>query len=259
MRHIILVIALGLASHFNFVHAQENTDSETDVFSDDAAFADDAFDDDFGDFDDLDEEDLAPLVHDPLESFNRKVFWFNDKLYFYAIKPVAKAYRVVPEPARKSVSNFFSNLTSPLRMGNALLQGKFNDAGVELGRFMYNTSLGLGGLFDPADSLIGLRKKDEDFGQTLGHYGVEPGAYIVLPFWGPSNVRDSMGLVVDTFTDPVGLIWEDSDYWAAQAVRLTNTVSLDKDTYEAIKRDAFDPYLFLRDAYMKNRQIKVEQ
>ena len=240
-------------------HAQEST-TEPDPFSDEAAFADDAFDDD--DFEDFDDEELdldeTSNVHDPLENFNRKVFWFNDKLYFYALKPVAKAYRVVPEPARTSVSNFFSNLTTPIRLTNALLQGKFQDAGSEFARFMYNTTIGIGGLFDPADKIMGLRKKSEDFGQTLGHYGVDPGIYIVLPFFGPSNARDSVGLVVDTLGDPVNNIWEHRDYWGAKSVDYVNPISLDKNTYEAIKRDAFDPYLFIRDAYMHNRQRKVD-
>ena len=238
------------------VYAQSGVDDA--AFSDDA-FADDAFSDNEFEDDELELEEEPPPIKDPYESFNRKMFWFNDKLYFYAIKPVAKVYRVVPEPARTSVSNFFSNLTTPLRLGNALLQGKFRDAGTEFARFMYNTTLGIGGLFDPADSIMGLRKKEEDFGQTLGHYGVGQGVYIVLPFFGPSSTRDSIGLVVDTLTDPTELIWAGDEYWAAKTVNLVNTVSLDKDTYEAIKRDAFDPYLFLRDAYAKNRQRKVEQ
>lgn len=239
-------------------HAQDAASNGEDVYSDDAVYADDAFEDsDIADGNNT--VDQAATINDPLEGFNRAVFWFNDKLYFYALKPVAKAYRVVPEPARTCVGNFFNNLTTPIRLGNALLQGKFHDGASELTRFIFNTTIGLGGLFDPADKLAGVRKKDEDFGQTLSHYGVGDGFYIVLPFFGPSSARDSVGLVVDTLADPTHRIWEDETYWGVRTLDVINTVSLDKDTYELIKRDAFDPYLFIRDAYYTNRQRKIAQ
>jgi len=262
MRLALLLIFLCLASPLNFVHAQQDSSSAADVYSDDAAFADDDFDDDFYEDEDEDLENSTNLsIHDPFEKVNRGIFWFNDKLYFYALKPVAKAYRVVPEPARKSVSNFFSNLTTPIRMTNALLQGKFHDAASELTRFIFNTTIGLGGLFDPADKLAGVRKKEEDFGQTLGHYGAQPGPYIVLPFFGPSTVRDSLGLAVDALADPINNIGGDDyeDYLVFTAADTINAISLDKNTYETIKRDAFDPYLFIRDAYLHNRQRKIDQ
>jgi len=238
------------------VLAENNTivDEDLSAFSDEA-LEDDEFDDDFDD--DFDDEPTL-VVHDPLETLNRGFFWFNDKLYFYALKPVAKAYRYVPENARVSVSNFFSNLTTPIRFLNALFQGKINDAGNEMGRFFINTTVGIGGLFDPARKVVGLRKKEEDFGQTLGVLGIEPGPYLVIPFVGPLNARDGVGYVVDSFTDPTGTIWHGREYWAAKAVSTVNTVSLDKDTYEAITEDALDPYLFVRDAYMQNRAGKVK-
>lgn len=109
------------------------------------------------------------LISDPLELFNRGVFWVNDKLYFYALKPVAKGYRlVIPRTARVSVGNFFSNLAAPIRVGNALLQLKFRDFGTEVYRFVINTTFGIAGLFDPAESVAGVRPVNEDFGQTLG-------------------------------------------------------------------------------------------
>ncbi len=239
------------------VLAEKNSANDQKLITnEDDAFGDD-FDDDFGDdFDDFDDEPEL-IVYDPFETFNRGVFWFNDKLYFYALKPVAKVFRNVPEPVRASTSNFFSNLTTPIRFVNALLQGKINDAGNEMGRFFINTTVGIGGLFDPAHKYVKLKKKEEDFGQTLGVLGISPGPYLVIPFVGPLNARDGVGYIVDTITDPVGIVWKGQDYYSAWVTEVINDVSLDKDTYEAITGDALDPYLFVRDAYMQNRKGKV--
>ena len=221
----------------------------------------------FVDPDDLEDEDLPWLddedeeldVWDPLETINRGTFWFNDKLYFYLLKPVAKGYRwIMPEPLMLGIGNFFSNLASPIRIINAGLQGKFADAGNELTRFGVNTTIGIGGLFDTAKDHFNLKKKDEDTGQTLGHYGIGPGPYLVLPFFGPSSFRDGIGLLADSRMDLTFYLWEDRDYWAAIVLKAVNTVALDKDTYEGIKRDALDPYLFIRDAWTQYRQNKVE-
>ena len=207
----------------------------------------------------LDDEDEALDAYDPLETINRGTFWFNDKLYFYLLKPVARGYRwIMPEPLQLGVGNFFSNLASPMRIINAGLQGKFADAGNELTRFAVNTTLGIGGLFDTAKDHFNLKKKEEDTGQTLGFYGIGPGPYLVLPFFGPSSFRDGIGLLADSRMDLTYYLWEDLDYWTAIVLKTVNTVALDKDTYEGIKRDALDPYLFVRDAYLQFRQNKVE-
>ena len=221
----------------------------------------------FVDPDDLEDEDLPWLddedeelnVYDPLEKINRVTFWFNDKLYFYLLKPVAKGYRwIMPDPLMLGVNNFFSNLASPIRIINAGLQGKFADAGNELTRFGVNTTIGIGGLFDTAKDHFNLKKKEEDTGQTLGFYGIGPGPYLVLPFFGPSSFRDGIGLLADSRMDLVYYLWEDWDYWAAIVLENVNKVALDKDTYEGIKKDALDPYLFIRDAWTQYRQNKVE-
>jgi len=206
-----------------------------------------------------DEDDVVLDVYDPLEPINRGIFWFNDKLYFYLLKPVAKGYRwVMPEPLMLGVGNFFSNLASPMRIINAGLQGKFADAGNELTRFGVNTTIGIGGFFDTAKDHFNLKKKEEDTGQTLGYYGIGPGPYLVLPFFGPSSFRDGIGLLADSRLDLVYYLWEDLDYWAAIALETVNIVALDKDTYEGIKKDALDPYLFVRDAWTQYRQNLVE-
>lgn len=211
----------------------------------------------------MDDDDTAIEVYDPLEKINRGIFWFNDKMYFYVMKPVARGFRYVPEPWRVSLKNFFNNLRSPVIIINATLQGKFADAGYELTRFATNTTLGIGGLFDPSKEHFGIRPRDEDTGQTLGHYGVGPGPYLVLPFFGPSNLRDGIGLFADSRMDLTYYIWgkgkHNYDYVGAIVVDKINRLSLDKDTYEGIKRDSLDPYLFVRDAYAQYRQNLIDK
>jgi phospholipid-binding lipoprotein MlaA len=210
----------------------------------------------------MDDDDMVLDVYDPLEKVNRGIFWFNDKMYFYVLKPLARGFRYVPEPWRVSLKNFFNNLRAPVTIINATLQGKFADAGNELTRFATNTTLGIGGLFDPSKEHFGIKPKEEDTGQTLGHYGVGPGPYLVLPFLGPSNLRDGISLFADTRMDLAYYIWgkdkNNYDYLGIVALKVINKLSLDKDTYEGIKQDALDPYLFVRDAYAQYRQNQIE-
>lgn len=216
---------------------------------------------DAGDFYDDAYEDDGEIIADPLEPLNRAIFVFNDKLYFYVLKPTARAYRVLPQGVRVSVSNFFSNLAAPIRMVNALFQFKLLDAGGELLRFGVNTTVGLGGLFDPAQKYLGLREKDEDFGQTLGNYGIGQGFYLVLPGLGSSSARDGIGRLVDGYYfDPVVIVPDEtSEVVALKALDMVNFISLDKDTYEIIKRESLDPYTFIKNAYAQSRAGKVEQ
>ncbi|HKJ05157.1 MAG TPA: VacJ family lipoprotein [Geopsychrobacteraceae bacterium] len=232
----------------------EKSSVETDDF-------DAAFDDDFNDFDDPPGGKARPLISDPLEGWNRGVFWVNDKFYFYLVKPVARGYRVVPRPVRRSIDNFFSNLATPVRAVNALLQFKIKDTGTELGRLLVNTTVGLAGLFDPAKSQLGWEKKQEDFGQTLGYYGVGSGWYLVLPIFGPSSARDGLGIIGDYFViDPLNYVdlkrWE---YFGIKSFDYVNSLSLDPDSYEGIKRDSLDPYLFIRAAYAQHRLAKINK
>jgi phospholipid-binding lipoprotein MlaA len=210
----------------------------------------------------MDDDDTVLDVYDPLEKVNRGIFWFNDKMYFYVVKPLARGFRYVPEPWRVSLKNFFNNLRAPVTIINATLQGKFADAGNELTRFATNTTLGIGGLFDPSKEHFGIKPKDEDTGQTLGYYGVGPGPYLVLPFLGPSNLRDGIGLLADKRMDLAYYIWgkdkNNYDYLGIVALKVINNLSLDKDTYEGIKKDALDPYLFVRDAYAQYRQNQID-
>lgn len=197
-------------------------------------------------------------IADPLEPVNRGMFWVNDKLYVYLLKPVAKGLRVIPEPARVSTSNFFSNLGTPARAANNLLQLKFTNTAGELARFLVNSTFGLAGLFDPATKW-GLEKKDEDLGQTFGHYGIGQGFYLVLPVLGPTSLRDGVGRIGDHFVDPLPPALKTEELAGLRVLDAENAISLDKDTYEGIRENELDPYLFVRDAYTQMRAGKVRK
>ncbi len=205
-------------------------------------------------------EEAKAEIADPLEPFNRAMYHFNDKLYFWVLKPVAQGYqKVVPEKARVSVSNFFSNLAFPIRFVNCLLQADFSGASKEAGRFAVNTIWGIGGLLDPASSEdIALSKQDEDTGQTLGLYGVGQGFFINWPVLGPSSPRDTVGMVGDFFLHPFTYI--PSNWEAIAGVRAyerVNDTSLSIGDYESLKEAAIDPYVAIRDAYVQSRLKKV--
>jgi len=257
MRSISRIILLLLIFHAGATHT-----SWAGPPVDDAAVQSDSAQAEV-DWTELDEDDQELEVWDPIEPFNRGMFWFNDKLYFYLLKPVAKGYRfVTPEPVRESVGNFFHNLAAPVRVLNSLLQGKGTVAAAELSIFMINSTWGIAGLFDlTPDDMV--KPDAEDFGQTLGHYGTPSGFYLVLPVFGPSNARDAVGLVADSLTHPVPspyyLKMKQIEIVGVRTYDTVNELSLDKDTYEAIKRDALDPYLFVRNAFMQKRAAKIEK
>jgi phospholipid-binding lipoprotein MlaA len=199
-------------------------------------------------------------IADPLEPFNRAMHQFNDKLYFWALKPVAQGYqKVVPEPARISVKNFFSNLGFPARFLSCLLQADFSGAAAEAERFTINTIWGIGGLLDPSSGKeLDLQKQDTDLGQTLSVYGVGHGFYIVWPVFGPSSPRDSIILVGNYFLYPP---WYVQPWYASLGVstyELVNSTSLRIGDYEALKDAAIDPYVALRDAYIQYRMKQVK-
>lgn len=201
--------------------------------------------------------DQSAGVHDPLEGYNRAMYSFNDAVDTAVLKPVAKGYdAVVPDPISQGVSNFFSNLNDITVIINDLLQGKFAQAGRDTHRFVVNTTVGVGGIFDVA-SLSGLHKNNEDFGQTLGVWGAEPGAYIVLPFFGPRNVRDSFGLIGDIFTDPVTYVDHDETRWALIGTRVIDTRANLLKAEKVLDEAALDEYTYVRDAYMQRRQSLV--
>jgi len=207
-------------------------------------------------------EEMSGPVSDPLEPLNRAFFHFNDKLYFWFLKPAAQGYKVVvPEPARVGVRNFFTNLTGPARMINCLLQGKTEEAGYEFVRFFVNSTLGLAGLVDVASfESVNVKKYDEDLGQTLGVYGWEHSIFINWPFLGPSCGRDTLGLLGDSFLDPVNYLVPRTKYnLGVKGYNRVNETSLSIGDYEDLKRSALDPYVALRDAYYQYRNKEIEE
>jgi phospholipid-binding lipoprotein MlaA len=201
-----------------------------------------------------------PRLADPLEPLNRALFVFNDKAYFWVMKPVAQGYAyVVPETARISVRYFFRNITMPVRFVNNFLQGKIRNSGVELLRFLINTTAGIGGLFDPAENDFHIEPRDEDLGQTLGKYGLGHGFYLVLPLLGPSSLRDTVGRAGDYFLDPVNYLDDSEVSIGAKVLRAENEVSLRIGEYEDLTKSAIDPYVAVRDAYSQYREKKVKE
>ncbi|MFO7784113.1 MAG: MlaA family lipoprotein [Thermodesulfobacteriota bacterium] len=201
----------------------------------------------------------ADTITDPLESMNRAFFHFNDKLYFWFLKPVARGYgAVVPKTARIGVSNFFYNLAGPIRMVNCILQGKGEEAGYEFVRLFMNTTVGLGGLMDVATHGMDLDRYDEDLGQTLGVYGCGPSFYIHWPFLGPSSGRDTLGMFGDSFLNPLSYLAFKYNIGARTYDRINNT-SFTIGNYEDFKRSAIDPYVAFRDAYYQNREDMIRK
>ena len=199
-------------------------------------------------------------IADPLEPFNRAMHQFNDKLYFWALKPVAQGYKtVVPEPARISVKNFFSNLGFPARFLSCLLQADFSGAATESGRFTINTVWGIGGLLDPSSGKeLDLQKQDTDLGQTLGVYGVGQGFYIVWPVLGPSSPRDSVRYCRRLFSVSRLLYFSLVRLVGSLDYEEVNATSLRIGDYESLKDAAIDPYVAFRDAYIQYRLKKVK-
>ena len=196
---------------------------------------------------------------DPLEPLNRAVYRFNDALDKVIMKPVATAYRgVLPDFVRTGVTNFFNNLYDILTALNNLLQGKIADAASDVGRIAINTTLGLAGLVDLATE-VGLEKHKEDFGQTLGRWGIGDGPYLQIPFFGPSSFRDAVGAFVDFKLDPIRWIWRDhmatrNSLWGLYFVNLRANLL---DSTKILDEAALDPYEFQRDAFLQRRRNLV--
>lgn len=193
---------------------------------------------------------------DPWESFNRASFKFNDSLDRAILRPVAKGYvKVTPRIVRTGISNALGNLDTVTTIINDALQGKMGQAGRDSARFLMNSTLGLGGLFDPA-SAAGLENNDEDFGQTLGKWGVKSGPYLMLPILGPTTLRDAFARIPDQYTHPVNYLEDDSTRYTIRAFDVLDLraglLSLD----EQLAR-SYDRYAFVRNAYLQRREFKV--
>lgn len=194
---------------------------------------------------------------DPAEGFNRAMFAFNEGLDTVLIKPVAKGYdAVLPTPARTGVSNFFGNIADVFIAVNSLLQGKPSDAASDAGRFLVNSTIGILGLFDIA-SEMGMEKHEEDFGQTFGRWGAGSGAYVVVPIFGPRNVRDTAGLVLDVAADPISNTRHVPTRNSLSVLRLINERAALLPADKVIEEAALDKYSYVRDAYLQRRQNLV--
>lgn len=200
----------------------------------------------------------APDKRDPLESFNRSVHNFNTVVDNAVARPVANAYQyVMPDFAETGVSNFFSNLGEVGTIVNDVLQGKFSQALQDLQRFVFNSTFGVLGLFDVA-SHMDLPKHNEDFGQTLATWGVGDGAYLVLPFLGPSTVRDASGLLIDLgYLDPVVYVSDDEARWSLIALRAIDRRAALLEATRIMENSGIDPYVFQRNAYFQIRENQI--
>lgn len=191
---------------------------------------------------------------DPWQAFNRKIFAFNEITDRWVLKPVARGYRrITPDPVEAGIANVFSNFGEINVLLNNLLQAKFADAATDTGRLVVNTTVGVAGVFDVATRL-GLNKNNEDFGQTMGYWGVESGPYLVLPFLGPRTVRDGFGSIPDSYANPVTYVDPDTTRAAVVALGLVSTRARLLDAERLVRGDR---YIFLRDAYLQRRQFLV--
>jgi phospholipid-binding lipoprotein MlaA len=204
------------------------------------------------------EFDTKTDVNDPFEGFNRTMFGINLAVDRYTLRPAARAYRaVVPSPLRDAVTNAVKNAQEPMTMGNALLQFKPDTFFNSLGRFLINSTVGIGGFFDWA-SKWGVARREEDFGQTLAVWGVPEGPYLMLPFFGASNPRDAMGIAADIVADPIEFVFPPLDeFWATwirRGVRVGDTRTRALSTFDVLLSTSADPYVAVRSAY---RQVRI--
>ena len=197
---------------------------------------------------------------DPWESFNERMFEFNRRLDRYVLKPVAQAYNtVVPDRVQVMIANGFDNIQFVPRMMNSLLQGKWDGAVREFGRFVFNSTIGVGGLFDVA-KLEGIEKSREDFGQTLGFYGISPGPFLILPFMEPLTVRDGIGKAVDGAMDPMSYFVP--FFWTRLILKVEETVndrSLNLELFQGFEESVIDMYSAVRHGYLKRREKLIKE
>ena len=209
-------------------------------------------------------------VFDPLSGYNRYMTTFNDKVFLNVLNPISKGYAyITPEPIRIGINNFFENIMFPVRFSNNLLQLKFQNSSEELERFVINSLWGLGGVLDSATNELHIKSHKEDFGQTLGFYGVGEGFPIVLPFLGPSNLRDTVGIIPDSYVSVLSTTGSsDLNYKipnnllqevGIKTFDTINSTSLTLGEYESIRKDALDLYPFLRDIYSQARKKQIEE
>jgi len=206
------------------------------------------------------DDSLEDAIYDPLEPMNRLFFKFNDTLYDWVVKPTTDGYSwIFPYELRKGFGSFFENLAMPIRLINSILQGDLEKTGVVMERFLINSTLGVWGLVDVADEEFDIKPKRADFGQTLGKWGLGEGIYFCWPVIGPSNARDSVGLVADAYAHPMRYINDDRAFLVSYYITTRlNKLSLNPDVYEDLRRFSLDPYIAARQAYYDYRRTLVD-
>lgn len=248
MRKLVLIVGLFFLSLGQVVNSVAGT-VETGIYND-------LDSEGFEEY----EVDQVEQISDPLEGFNRAVFTFNDRVYFWVLKPVSVGYgKVVPEIVRQGVKNFFYNLNYPMRFVGAVTQLKAKKAAMETFRFLTNTVFGLGGLIDYSGVFSDFQVSEEDSGQALGFYGVGNGIYIVWPFLGPMSLRDTLGFSIDYFLQPVSYINPIYLSFGVRSYEVVNKTSFEIGDYEAIKKSSLDPYIAIRDAYLQYRASQISK
>jgi len=243
------------ASQETLADSDEPSAAPDPISDPDLSAYDPLLDDEF----DLDLEERA--VHDPFEGMNRGVFVVNEKLDDYAFDPITTAYQfVMPEPLRVAVFRFFLNLESPVVMTNQLFQLRFSTAALTLGRFVVNTTAGIGGVFDAADRGAGWERVDADFGQTLARYGCPTGPYLIVPVLGPSTARDFAGDIVDRLMDPLTYLIGPLQWWIPLGVSQGLSVrEANIEALNALEASSVDFYSALRSAYVQSREAHVRE
>ena len=210
---------------------------------------------------DPDAEEDEYTAYDPWEKFNERMFEVNRRLDRYVLKPVAKAYNfITPDEIQIMISNGFDNISFPPRFVNSVLQVTFKGAAREIARFLINSKAGVGGLFDPAKDVFGLVKSREDFGQTLGFYGVKPGPFLIVPLMEPMTVRDGVGKAVDAAMDP--LAYYLPFIWDRLGMKIGDTInerSLNLDLFQGFEESVIDLYSAVRHGYLQRREKLIRE
>ena len=212
------------------------------------------------DSDDFETTTLEDEIYDPFETVNRAIFSFNNVADRIVLEPIAKGYKKLPSPLQSGINNFLSNLRAPLVVVNQLLQGQGENAIQSSGRFVVNSTVGVFGLFDVAEK-IGLEEKEEDYGQTLATWGIGDGFYIVLPLFGPSNLRDTTGMVLTMMTDPINAYAvSEGEAWLVPMRTATNAIDQRSqiiDEVNALRDNSVDYYAAVRSSYYQNRKAAI--
>ncbi|BET65757.1 VacJ family lipoprotein [Opitutales bacterium ASA1] len=210
------------------------------------------------------DEYAMPQVSDPLEKFNRTIFKFNGAVTVYVLTPVSNGYTaVVPKKAREGIGNFFSNLAFPLRFTGSLLQGKLDRSAAETGKFLVNSTVGLGGFLKVSDHVPELRVPDEDIGQAFGVWGLGHGPYLVIPVLGPASLRDGLGRICAIPLNPMRWEFAESMDWTVRdgsmVLETVNGLPATLENLDRITRSAVDPYVAVRNGYIQYRDAEVKK